>query len=99
MISGINNNLINTNGLKEDAVWDIQSIFNYIVEHYKQFLLLLLSIVVVIIVDRITYYNYFVKTNMSHPTSIMTPANLITPTIKIIKNKIPKMPKIPKGKK
>ena len=78
------NNVDNTDKIKEILIWDIETIFNYIVEHYKQFLLLLLSIIVVIIVDNITYYNSLLTASIQHP---MTQSTLISPTINIIKHK------------
>lgn len=57
-------NIINHNELfnkiETDIIWDVKTILNYIIEHYKQFLLLLFSLIIVITVDYITHYNSFI---------------------------------------
>jgi len=37
--------------------FNIESIFRFIIDNYKQLLLLLLAFIIIIVVDHITYYN------------------------------------------
>ena len=43
--------------LNTDNSFNIKSIINFIIDNYKQFLLLLLAILIILVVDHITYYN------------------------------------------
>jgi hypothetical protein len=43
--------------LNTDNSFNIKSIINFIIDNYKQFLLLLLAVLIILVVDHITYYN------------------------------------------
>jgi hypothetical protein len=43
--------------IEEIIVWDFKTITNYIIEHYKKFILLIISFFIIFIVDHITFYN------------------------------------------
>jgi hypothetical protein len=43
--------------LNTDNLFGIKSITDFIIENYKQILLLLLAFIIIIMVDHITYYN------------------------------------------
>jgi hypothetical protein len=84
------------NQIESDIIWDVKTIFNYIIENYKQFLLLLFSFIIIIIVDYITHYNSFIFNSPSvipgivDNTTVFT--NKRTKNKQLIKSKI-------KGKK
>jgi len=80
------------NQIESDIIWDVKTIFNYIIENYKQFLLLLFSFIIIIIVDYITHYNSFIFNSppvipgIVDNTTVFT--NKRTKNKKLIKSKI-----------
>jgi hypothetical protein len=51
--------------IEEIIVWDLKTIINYVIEHYKKFVLLLVSFFIIFIVDHITHYNSTIFTSPS----------------------------------
>jgi len=45
---------LNTNN---QSFFDIKSIINFVIDKYKQIILLLIAILIILVVDHITYYN------------------------------------------
>jgi hypothetical protein len=51
------NEELNKFNLNTDNLFGIKSIINFIIDKYKQLLLLLLVFIIIYVIDRITYYN------------------------------------------
>jgi len=70
--------------------FNIESIFRFIIDNYKQLLLLLLAFIIIIVVDHITYYNtLFYGLTSSVPGVTHTPpikTNTLKKKLKINKN-------------
>ena len=77
--------------IEEIIVWDLKTIINYIIEHYKKFLLLLVSFFIIFMVDHITHYNSTIFSSPSLIPGIVDNTAIFTTR----KNKIKKV----KGKK
>jgi hypothetical protein len=56
-MTGDVNKELNKFNFKNDNSFDIKSIIRFIIDNYKQILLLLLVFVIIYVVDHITYYN------------------------------------------
>ncbi len=53
----VNKELNKINEINTDYSFDIKSVCNFIMENYKQILLLIIMFVIIYVVEHITYYN------------------------------------------
>ena len=56
LMAGYNEEL-NKSDLNNDNSFGIKSIIDFIIENYKQLILLILAFIIIVFVDHITYYN------------------------------------------
>jgi hypothetical protein len=68
-------------------VWDVKTIINYIISHYKQCLLLLVSFIIIFMVDYITHYNNSIVNAPSIINGFVNNSPILTPQHKRIKSK------------
>ena len=62
--------------------FNIESIFRFIIDNYKQLLLLLLAFIIIIVVDHITYYNTLFYGLTSSVPGVTQPPPIKTNTLK-----------------